>query len=246
MVHGDRQKVGEYVHQTVVQDLRWGWPQGTQTTNRHQGPTTRKHPKGKSKNWWQIKYLSLTTDPFSLPQPQFLHVLLMSGGFRGLADLWLGHWMDDCHPLTSFLHPKYFVVKEPASSIHLLSFISFFGIDFDTDFFFSFFSITFISLVCTQESNKFKFKFKKKKKERRRKKEKKKRIRIKKEKKKKKKKKRKEKKRKEKKRKRRRRRRRWSYHGLRPTQVTGASPRVALISKEGTWGRGAASRQASS
>jgi len=29
--------------------------------------------------------------------------------------------------------------KEPASSIHLLSFISFFGIDFDTDFFFSFF-----------------------------------------------------------------------------------------------------------
>ena len=58
----------------------------------------------------QIKYLSLTTDPFSLPQPQFPNVLLMSGGFRGLADLWLGHWMDDCHPLTSFLHPKYFGV----------------------------------------------------------------------------------------------------------------------------------------
>ena len=95
--------------------------------------------------------------------------------------------MDDCHPLTSFLHPKYFVVKEPASSIHLLSFISFFGIDFDTDFFFSFFSITFISLVCTQESNKFKFKFKKKKKERKKKRKKKEKKRKRKEKKKKKK-----------------------------------------------------------
>ena len=59
--------------------------------------------------------------------------------------------------------------RKPASSIHLLSFISFFGIDFDTDFFFSFFSITFISLVRTQESNKFKFKFKKKKKKERKK-----------------------------------------------------------------------------
>ena len=35
--------------------------------------------------------------------------------------------------------------------------------------FFLFFSITFISLVCTQESNKFKFKFKKKKKKERKK-----------------------------------------------------------------------------
>ena len=73
--------------------------------------------------------------------------------------------------------------KEPASSIHLLSFISFFGIDFDTDFFFSFFfnHIYFVGLytrikqvqVQVQEEEEIKKKKRKKKRKEKKRKEKK-------------------------------------------------------------------------